>query len=100
MKKFTVREIRVLSFAAVIIFLQACKKDEVPLVTTSEVTEITGTTALAGGKVTDEGSGPVTKRGVCWSESPQPVITDNYTSEGNGSGTFTSLLSDLYPATK
>ena len=100
MKGYTVGNLIVLIFAAGIIFLHGCRKDEVPLVTTSEVTEITGTTALAGGKVTDEGSGPVTKRGVCWSESPQPVITDNYTSEGNGSGTFTSLLSDLDPATK
>lgn len=100
MKFFKVRNVIVLIFAAGIFFSHGCRKDEVPLVTTAEVTEITGTTALTGGTVTDEGSGPVTKRGVCWSISPQPVITDSFTSDGKGTGTFTSLLADLDPATK
>ena len=100
MKGYTVGNLIVLIFAAGIIFLQGCRKDEVPLVTTAEVTEITGTTALTGGSVTDEGSGPVTKRGVCWSKSPQPVITDSFTSDGKGSGAFTSLLTDLDPASQ
>ena len=68
---------------------------ELPTVATADVTDITQTTATSGGNVTDEGGATVTARGVCWSTSPDPTINDNKTTDGNGTGAFTSNLTNL-----
>ena len=68
-----------------------------PTVITSEVIDITETTAVSGGNVTDDGGATVTARGICWSTSQNPTIDDNdgMTTDGNGIGTFTSNLINL-----
>ena len=66
-----------------------------PTVTTSIITNITQTTATGGGNVTSDGGTPVTARGVCWSTSANPTLSNNYTSDGTGTGTFTSNLTGL-----
>jgi phosphodiesterase/alkaline phosphatase D-like protein len=66
-----------------------------PFVTTAIVTNITAVSATGGGNVTDEGSAPVTARGVCWSTSLNPTTADNITSDGTGTGAFTSYLTGL-----
>ena len=68
---------------------------ESPIVTTADVTDITQTTAVSGGNITDDGGAAVTARGVCWSTSQNPTISDNHTSDGNGTGSFTSNLTNL-----
>jgi uncharacterized protein (TIGR02145 family) len=72
----------------------------VPVLTTSDITTITQTTATAGGNITDEKGGSVTTRGVCWSISENPTITDNKTSDGSGTGSFTSSITGLSGNTK
>ena len=71
----------------------------VPTVETSVVSDITASTAICGGTVTDDGGDYVTARGVCWSTIPSPTINDNHTTNGSGMGNFTSNLSDLAPST-
>ena len=66
-----------------------------PTVTTTEVTNITVSSATCGGNVTSDGNGTVTARGICWSTSPNPTIADNKTTDGSGIGSFTSSLSNL-----
>jgi len=66
-----------------------------PEVTTENVTNVTKTTAACGGNVTSEGGTPVSARGVCWNTSSGPVISNNKTTDGTGSGTFTSTLTGL-----
>ncbi len=71
-----------------------------PTVTTNTVSNITVTTATCGGNVTSTGGTNVTctnvtARGVCWSTSPNPTISDNHTNDGTGLGTFTSYLTGL-----
>ena len=68
-----------------------------PIVITSEVIDVTETTAVSGGNVTDDGGATVTARGICWSISQNPTIDDNdgITTDGNGTGTFTSDLINL-----
>lgn len=88
-----------LILSAWIPILYACSKHKVPTVITEEVTNITGTTATSGGTITDEGSGTVVERGVCWSKGINPTILDSKTIEGGGVGTFVSNLTDLEPAT-
>ena len=73
--------------------------ESMPVVTTNEVTNITQTTATCGGTVTFDGGANVTARGVCWSTSQNPTINDNKTSDGSGTGSFTSNLINLNPNT-
>jgi hypothetical protein len=70
-----------------------------PAVATKTVTNITSTSASCGGNVTNNGGAAVTVRGVCWSISTNPRTTDNYTTEGSGTGKFTSSLTGLTPNT-
>ncbi len=70
-----------------------------PVVTTREVTDITQTTANSGGNVTSDGGAPVTARGVCWSTQQNPDLGDEHTTDGSGTGEFTSLITGLTPNT-
>lgn len=70
-----------------------------PIVTTSDVSDITSSTATCGGNVTSDGGTTVTARGVCWSTSSNPTINDFYTTDGMGTGEFTSSISGLYENT-
>jgi hypothetical protein len=76
----------------------SCKKEvKIPELFTTEVSAITGTTALCGGFITgdaDKNAG-ITERGVCWSTSQTPTISDSKTSDGTGSGGFTSIITGL-----
>ena len=66
-----------------------------PTVTTGQVTNITQTTATAGGNVTNAGGGTVTARGVCWSTSHNPTVSNSHTTDGTGTGSFTSSITNL-----
>lgn len=72
---------------------------ELPAVATTAVTEITQTSAVGGGDVTDDGGAEVTARGVCWSISPNPTLDDEYTSDGGGLGDYQSVMDNLIPNT-
>jgi uncharacterized protein (TIGR02145 family) len=83
-----------------ITFLDGCKKKpDPPTLTTTAVTDITTTTATAGGNVTSDGGAAVTAKGVCWGTTAKPTITDSKTTDGTGTGAFTSNLSGLIPNT-
>lgn len=66
-----------------------------PSVTTNNVTNITQTTATCGGNVTSDGGATVTVRGVCWSTSPNPTVNGSHTTNGSGTGNFTSNITGL-----
>ena len=66
-----------------------------PTVTTNEVTDITITSAICGGNVTADGGAEVTARGVCWSTSQNPTLSDSHTTDGSGTGSFTSNMTGL-----
>ncbi len=78
-----------------------CTKDDVikdatlPVLTTTEVIAVTQTTATSGGVITSDGGFTVTERGVCWSTSQSPTIADNKTTDGSGTGSFTSAITEL-----
>jgi uncharacterized protein (TIGR02145 family) len=67
----------------------------IPTVTTSIVSSITGTAASGGGNVTSDGGATVTSRGVCWSTSLNPTISNSHTSDGSGTGPFSSSINGL-----
>ena len=68
-------------------------------VSTNNITDITSSTATAGGNITSDGGGTVSARGVCWSTSQNPTINNNRTLDGVGTGSFTSTLNNLLPQT-
>ena len=70
-----------------------------PTVSTNNLTSITSNTAVCGGNVTSDGYLNVTARGVCWSTSPNPTINDNKTTDGTGTGSFTSNITGLAEST-
>jgi uncharacterized protein (TIGR02145 family) len=70
-----------------------------PTVITNTITDILARTATSGGNVTDDGGAPVTARGVCWSTSPGPTISNSKTTDGTGTGTYISHLTGLQPYT-
>jgi phosphodiesterase/alkaline phosphatase D-like protein len=71
----------------------------IPTVSTTSISNITTSSATSGGDVTNGGLGTVTARGVCWSTSPNPTISDSTTSDGSGTGSFTSSITGLTPNT-
>ncbi|MCQ2274781.1 MAG: DUF1566 domain-containing protein [Bacteroidales bacterium] len=66
-----------------------------PTVTTTNITNVTATSAQTGGNVTSDGGYPVTARGVCYGTLPNPDLTSNYshTTNGTGTGYFSSTIS-------
>ncbi len=66
-----------------------------PVLTTQNVTSITANSARCGGNITSYGWSKVTACGVCWSTSPNPTIEDNKTTDGTGTGSFTSNIAGL-----
>jgi len=67
--------------------------------TTSPVSSITKNSAISGGNISSDGGGTVTARGVCWSTNQNPTIVNSKTTNGTGTGSFTSYITDLTPGT-
>lgn len=81
------------------LIVQSCKKEQVPTLTTTAISNITPTTATSGGNITNEGSSTITTRGVCWSTGTTPTIADNKTIDGAGAGSFSSNIINLFGGT-
>jgi len=71
----------------------------VPELTTTAATVISGNSAAVTGYVTSDGGASVTARGVCWSTSSNSTIANSKTTDGGGTGTFTSSITGLSPNT-
>jgi len=70
-----------------------------PTVTLVSVTGVTQTAATSGGNVTSDGNATVTARGVVWSANANPTTADSKTSDGTGTGSFSSSIAGLTRAT-
>jgi hypothetical protein len=66
-----------------------------PTLTTTSIRGVTRTTATSGGNITDDGGSAVTVRGVCWSTALNPTIANNKTTNGTGTGAYTSSITGL-----
>ena len=69
--------------------------ENAPVVITAEVSDITLSSAICGGEVVSGGDAVAIARGVCWSTNQNPTVSDNYTVDGSGIGTYISNLSNL-----
>jgi hypothetical protein len=70
------------------------------LTTTSVSSNTTGFSLSSGGNITTDGGSAVTARGVIWSTSSGPTVSlSTKTTDGTGTGTFTSSVTGLTPNT-
>jgi hypothetical protein len=104
MKKYITITLRI---GLLIMVAAGCKKDtaatntpsiQLPVLKTSDISAITKTTAVSGGSITSDGGAMISSRGVCWSITAAPTVSDNKTVEGTGIGSFTSSLTGLTSA--
>jgi len=72
-----------------------------PTLTTTGISNNSTTSATSGGNVTADGGKTVTSRGIVWNTSGSPTISSytGITSDGSGTGTYTSSLTNLSPNT-
>jgi hypothetical protein len=94
------------------IFVSGCKEDtdrnleihNLPVLNTEEISDITSTSAISCGMITDNGGAEVTERGFYWICSldggSEKILTGNKIVEGKGTGNFNSHLTDLMPYNK
>lgn len=71
-------------------------KPVVPFLTTAVLTDITGNSATGGGEVTGNGGADVTARGIVYGTEQNPTIDGSKTADGDGTGAFESMLSELH----
>ena len=92
MKKLT------LFLIALAMILFSCKPDEPegPEVVTTEVTEITGNSAVCSGGVSDGGGAAIIERGFCWNTEGKPTVLDFRVKDTESElGSFTAEITDL-----
>lgn len=85
-----------ISYGSVVTFTT---QSGLPVVTTTTATNITSTSAIAGGTVVEDGGYPVVRRGICYSTSTQPTVSGLHTTDGAGTGEYVSQLTNLTPGT-
>lgn len=102
MKKKNAYSILILFIGLILLLVNSCSKDDVvvdkaslPRLTTTEVTDITETTATSGGTISSDGDATVIARGVCWSKNENPTTNDSKTTDGTGIGSFSSKVTKL-----
>lgn len=82
-----------------LILAYSCKKEiGPPSLTTSEITDISYTSATSGGEVIIDGGAPILAEGVCWTTPSDPTTASIKTNVNSGS-VFTSSISNLIPNT-
>ena len=84
----------------------SCTKDngldsikKVPLVSTTNISNVTSTSVICGGNVISDGGSDIVVRGVCWSKNQNPIFRDSIILSGKGIGGFTSAITGLTPNT-
>ncbi|TCC96045.1 fibrobacter succinogenes major paralogous domain-containing protein [Pedobacter hiemivivus] len=70
-----------------------------PRIKTTEVTDLGGFSANAGGEMTSDGGSDITLKGLCWSTLSNPTINDSKSSNGSGMDAFTATMTNLTPNT-
>jgi hypothetical protein len=70
---------------------------QVPVLTTSEIINITQTSATCGGNISSDGNATVTDYGIVWDTGLSPALTFTKVSNNLNNGTFTVNLDGLTP---
>ena len=76
-----------------------CVSTSAPTITTSTISSTTCSSASSGGESISDGGASITAKGVCWSTSTNPTTSDNTTSDGSGTSSFSSSITGLAAST-
>jgi len=84
----------------VFLSINGCKKEDStsnngPTITTNSITNITTKTATGGGNITSDGGKEIQGKGICWSTTQNPTVSNSNTFDGVGTGAFSSNLTNL-----
>ncbi len=75
------------------------KHESLVVISTTEISQITDSSASGGGNISTESVSEVIARGICWDTAPYPTVEDDKTSDGAGIGDFVSVITGLEPST-
>ena len=78
---------------------QFTTKEGTPTVTINSVTNVTATSAVCGGSISDNGGFAVTDKGLVWSTSQYPTLNDDHISLGSGNTPFSGSMTNLLMGT-
>jgi hypothetical protein len=70
-----------------------------PDIVTNDATNITPTSAICSGSASSDTINPIQTKGICYSLTANPSVSDLITDEGAGSGSFSSFITGLLPDT-
>lgn len=70
-----------------------------PILGNTAISTITNNSAFITSNISNNGGAAITSRGVCWSTTINPTISDNITYDGIGIGSFTSNPTNLLSGT-
>ena len=70
-----------------------------PTIITSVTSQPHSVQAICGGNATADGGAAITAKGICWSTSSDPTLSDSYTVDGSGTGVFVSTMYGLENST-
>jgi uncharacterized protein (TIGR02145 family) len=87
--------INAIGYLFILFNILSCQKEELATLITTEITNLTTSTATCGGEITSDGGGKIAERGICWGQSPSPTILSQKNSEGKGNSPFTSIMTGL-----
>lgn len=79
--------------------ISGANNPQLSTINTNNCTNITATSALAGGNILNNGSSNITQRGVCWSLNPNPTITNDFSISTSVSNNFNVYIYGLTPST-
>lgn len=74
---------------------QFTTQNGLPTVTINNVTNITATSAVCGGSISSNGGFAVSDKGLVWSTSQYPTLSDNHVSLGSGDAPFMGSMTNL-----
>ncbi len=68
-----------------------------PELSTYDVKDISWSSALCGGQITSDGGSEILEKGICWSESQNPTVSDKKVSSETMGFDFEISITDLLP---
>ena len=75
-------------------------KTPIPVISTKEITSISKTGAVSGGKDINDNGYDIQQKGVVWSTSTNPTVSlSTKTNDGTGTSSYNSSITDLNPNT-
>lgn len=92
----------IFSFSLLLMFSSCVDYDNITVISSTQILEVTSNTALLEGNLADLND-EITQHGHCWATAPNPIVAGDFKTElgsKTDKGVFQSLLTDLNPTTE